>query len=153
MARGAIFLLVGMVAMAICVVVSGRIISARTNAPSDVGLTSNGNLHTCTARANCVASDASPGPLPLTFTSDARVAQQRLIKLIRDDGGEVRVQEANYVAAVYRSTVFGFPDDVEFLIDTKTNTISWRSASRLGRGDFGVNNDRMKRIAAKWARR
>jgi len=40
----------------------------------------------------------------------------------------------------------GFVDDVEFLLDEKAGVIHVRSASRLGRSDFGVNRDRVETI-------
>jgi uncharacterized protein (DUF1499 family) len=150
-ARLLLFVVVAGVALAICVVVTGRIISARTGVPSDVGMTAQGTLRDCGTRSNCVSSDKVDGRLPLVFQGEPLAARLRLVALIRADGGEVRVQREDYVAAVFRSTIFGFPDDVEFLIDPASKTIRWRSASRLGRGDFGVNADRMKGIAAKWA--
>ncbi|HEY6084419.1 MAG TPA: DUF1499 domain-containing protein [Nitrospira sp.] len=39
-----------------------------------------------------------------------------------------------------------FVDDVEFLFDDDTKTIHFRSASRVGYGDFGVNRRRMEEI-------
>ena len=42
----------------------------------------------------------------------------------------------------------GFVDDVEFTYDDKDGVIQLRSASRLGRGDFGVNRRRIEAIRA-----
>jgi uncharacterized protein (DUF1499 family) len=39
-----------------------------------------------------------------------------------------------------------FVDDVEFLFDDEAKTIHFRSASRTGRSDFGVNRRRMEDI-------
>lgn len=45
-----------------------------------------------------------------------------------------------------RSFLFGFVDDVEFLFDDATKTIHFRSASRVGYSDFGVNRNRMEDV-------
>jgi uncharacterized protein (DUF1499 family) len=45
----------------------------------------------------------------------------------------------------------GFVDDVEFLLDEKARVIHVRSASRLGRKDFGVNRERIEAIRARMA--
>jgi uncharacterized protein (DUF1499 family) len=37
-------------------------------------------------------------------------------------------------------------DDVEFVFDDESKTIHFRSASRIGYGDYGVNRDRMEAI-------
>lgn len=45
-----------------------------------------------------------------------------------------------------RSFLFRFVDDVEFLFDDATKTIHFRSASRVGYSDFGVNRKRMEEV-------
>ncbi|MER2506834.1 MAG: DUF1499 domain-containing protein, partial [Azonexus sp.] len=44
-----------------------------------------------------------------------------------------------------------FVDDVEFWFDPVTGTIQVRSASRIGRKDFGVNRQRVERLRARLA--
>jgi uncharacterized protein (DUF1499 family) len=44
------------------------------------------------------------------------------------------------------SLLLRFVDDVEFLFDDETKTIHFRSASRIGYGDLGVNRRRMEDI-------
>jgi len=45
----------------------------------------------------------------------------------------------------------GFVDDVEFLLDPAARTIHVRSASRLGRRDFGVNRERIESLRTGFA--
>lgn len=45
-----------------------------------------------------------------------------------------------------RSFLFGFVDDVDILFDDATKTIHFRSASRVGYSDFGVNRNRMEEV-------
>jgi uncharacterized protein (DUF1499 family) len=47
----------------------------------------------------------------------------------------------------------GFVDDVEFLHDPAKGVVHVRSASRLGRRDFGVNRERVERLRALIERR
>jgi uncharacterized protein (DUF1499 family) len=42
----------------------------------------------------------------------------------------------------------GFVDDVEFLADRASGVVHVRSASRLGRRDFGVNRARIEELRA-----
>jgi uncharacterized protein (DUF1499 family) len=51
-----------------------------------------------------------------------------------------------YIHTEFRSAIFGFVDDVEFLFDDKAKLIHFRSASRTGYYDFGVNRKRMNKI-------
>jgi uncharacterized protein (DUF1499 family) len=53
----------------------------------------------------------------------------------------------DYIHAVFRSRVFGFPDDVEFLLDEESKQIHFRAAARLGQSDLGVNRARMQSIS------
>jgi len=48
-----------------------------------------------------------------------------------------------YLHAEYR-TRLGFVDDVEFLLDDATRRVHFRSASRVGHSDLGVNRKRME---------
>jgi uncharacterized protein (DUF1499 family) len=45
----------------------------------------------------------------------------------------------------------GYVDDTEFYLDEKAGVIQVRSASRLGRSDFGVNRERIESIRAQLA--
>jgi uncharacterized protein (DUF1499 family) len=105
---------------------------------------------------NCVNSQAPDTATqnaiaPLVFTGTAAEAKARLreviaamprTKIVTDDG--------NYMHVEFTSLVFRFVDDVEFLIDDATKTIHFRSASRVGRGDMGVNRTRMEEIRARF---
>ncbi|MEL6825580.1 MAG: DUF1499 domain-containing protein [Pseudomonadota bacterium] len=105
-----------------------------------------GQLSACPASPNCVSSEADTPddkkvqPLPVS-------AWTALPALIVEMGGELTIQDVNYVAAEFTSSTFGFVDDVEFrLTDTD---IQVRSASRVGRSDAGVNAARVEEIRAK----
>ena len=49
----------------------------------------------------------------------------------------------DYLHVEYR-TKMGFVDDVEFYLDAQTQTVHFRSASRVGYSDLGVNRKRME---------
>jgi uncharacterized protein (DUF1499 family) len=59
-----------------------------------------------------------------------------------------------YLRAEFRSRGFRFVDDVEFYIPTESEPgagfVQFRSASRLGYSDLGVNRQRMEQILALW---
>jgi uncharacterized protein (DUF1499 family) len=58
---------------------------------------------------------------------------------------------ASYLYAEFRSKLLGYVDDVEFFFDGKEMQV--RSASRLGRRDFGVNRARVEEIRRLITRR
>lgn len=56
-------------------------------------------------------------------------------------------ESTHYLHYTFKSKIFGFTDDVEFLIDGEQKLIHFRSASRSGYSDLGVNKKRMTEIA------
>jgi len=114
-----------------------------------------GKLPRCKRTPNCVSSQADASDTehyiaPIRFKGSAldAIAAVRKAVLSMDRATVVR-HEANYLYAEFRSKVMGFVDDVEFTYDEKAGVIHVRSASRLGRRDFGVNRARVEAIRAK----
>jgi uncharacterized protein (DUF1499 family) len=68
----------------------------------------------------------------------AAVAALPRTKLVEEDEAHLRYEVT--------SLLLRFVDDVEFAFDDDTKTIHFRSASRTGYGDFGVNRKRMEEI-------
>ena len=89
---------------------------------------------------------------PLRYSGDARQAWAALRQVI-DGMPRVKVitSDSNYLYAEFTSKLMGFVDDTEFYLDEKAGVIEVRSASRLGRGDRGVNRERIEFIRAKLA--
>ncbi|MBE0622395.1 MAG: DUF1499 domain-containing protein [Burkholderiales bacterium] len=90
---------------------------------------------------------------PLRYTGDARRAWAALRRVV-DGMQRVKVvkSEPDYLHAEFSSKLMGFVDDTEFYLDEKAGVIQVRSASRLGRRDFGVNRERIEHIRAALAR-
>jgi uncharacterized protein (DUF1499 family) len=64
---------------------------------------------------------------------------------------KVVTAEPNYLYVEFTSKLMGYVDDTEFYLDEKAGVIQVRSASRLGRSDFGVNRERIESIRAQLA--
>jgi uncharacterized protein (DUF1499 family) len=113
-----------------------------------------GRLAPCPANPNCVSSQ-EPGAdkrvEPLPFSGPATAAMQRLAAIVRSlPRATVVSATGSYLHAEFRSAVFRFVDDVEFLADEAAGVVHVRSASRLGSSDFGVNRRRVEAIRARW---
>ena len=65
------------------------------------------------------------------------------------EGSTVVREEAGYLYAEYRTRLLKYVDDVEFVHDAKAGVIHVRSASRLGRRDFGVNRARVEALRSR----
>lgn len=58
-------------------------------------------------------------------------------------------EETGWLKAESKSFLFRFVDDVEVVVDAESRTFRFRSASRIGKSDLGVNRKRMERISAR----
>jgi uncharacterized protein (DUF1499 family) len=106
-----------------------------------------GKLAACPDKPNCVCSefveDAAHYIEPLDYSgASSEEALGKLSQVIEDLGGEVVVSKDGYIAAIFRSSLFGFVDDVECRLDASQKRIQIRSASREGHSDMGVNRKR-----------
>lgn len=59
-------------------------------------------------------------------------------------------QTDEYLYVEFRSFLFRFVDDVEFLLNAKNRTVDFRSASRVGYSDLGANRKRMTIISKRF---
>lgn len=95
-------------------------------------------------------SDAEHSIAPIRFKGSAVEAMAAVRKAVEGmERATVVRHEGNYVYAEFKSKLLGFVDDVEFTHDEKAGVIHVRSASRLGRRDFGVNRARVEALRAK----
>jgi uncharacterized protein (DUF1499 family) len=59
---------------------------------------------------------------------------------------KIVTESGDYLHAEATSLIFRFVDDVEFFVDREAKVIHFRSASRVGHSDLGVNRARMENI-------
>ena len=118
-------------------------------------MTQNGpskQLSPCPSSPNCVstqAQDEGHTIAPFRFRKSRAEAKEALKEVIRSLPRTKLVEEdESYLHYEFTSMLLRFVDDVEFLFDDDTNTIHFRSASRTGYGDLGVNRTRMEQMRA-----
>ncbi len=120
------------------------------NAPT-LGV-NNGQLQPCPDTPNCVSSFATDDKSmpPIDFNGSPKQALSKLLEVIKTmPRTQITEQRTDYVRAEFSSKIFGFVDDVEFLLlaaSDKQTTVHFRSASRLGYSDLGVNRQRIEQI-------
>ncbi|MDP5277179.1 DUF1499 domain-containing protein [Chengkuizengella axinellae] len=108
-----------------------------------------GKLAECPDSPNCVSTKTMDGskimePIPYTNSTEAF---EILVKVINEmPGTKIINQDSNYLHVTFTSRVFRFVDDVEFYFDEQEKFIHFRSASRTGYSDLGVNQERMDKI-------
>jgi uncharacterized protein (DUF1499 family) len=113
-----------------------------------------GKLAPCPESPNCVttlATDKTHAIKPLSYIGTVDEAKQKLIRVINSQPRtRIISDKGDYLDAEFTSFLWRFVDDVEFVFDNGEKTIQFRSASRLGYGDMGVNRKRMETIREKF---
>lgn len=107
-------------------------------------------LAPCPSSPNCVstkAQDEGHAIAPFRYQKTRPEAKEAVKAIIRSLPRTKLVEEdETYLHYEFTSLLLRFVDDVEFLFDDETKTIHFRSASRTGYGDLGVNRRRMEDI-------
>jgi uncharacterized protein (DUF1499 family) len=116
-----------------------------------------GKLAPCPKSPNCVSTQSTDDKHridPLVYTGPIEDARHRLLEIVRlTPRTSLVTREEDYLHVEYRSRLFGFVDDVEFWFDDENKVIHFRSASRKGYSDLGVNRKRMEQIREQFSRR
>ena len=130
--------------------------------PSDLGVR-DGKLKPPSRTPNSVSSQADLWPEgeyasryaqiePLPVRGEVGTVMARLKALVaaRPDAA-IMEERPDYLRVEFVTRWLRFVDDAEFWLDPAGKVIHVRSASRLGRRDFGVNRARIESIRAQWS--
>ncbi|MBX3659444.1 MAG: DUF1499 domain-containing protein [Ramlibacter sp.] len=150
-----VVLLAGLLVM---VLVAGQLGLLRGRPPAQLGV-HEGRLKPPANSPNSVSSQATLYPdhpyrryaeiAPLAYTGDGAAAFARAVAAVKALPGAVIVDESpGYLHAECTTRWLKFTDDLELWQDTSAGVIQVRSASRIGRGDHGVNRARVEALRA-----
>jgi len=108
------------------------------------------DLKPCPSSPNCVSSRASDpaqrvDPLPLNGSAAQGLAAIRQV-ILALPRSRIAAAGPGFLHAEFRSLIFRFVDDVDFVVDESAGVIHVRSAARTGSSDFGVNRRRIGEI-------
>jgi uncharacterized protein (DUF1499 family) len=122
-------------------------------APDNLGI-HDGKLSPCPASPNCVSSrsaDKDHVVEPFFYTSSRQQALADIKQIILHmKRAKIANESGNYLHVEFTSAIWHFVDDVEFYFEENAKIIQVRSASRVGKSDFGVNRKRVEAIRAAW---
>jgi uncharacterized protein (DUF1499 family) len=115
--------------------------------PTNLGV-KDGRLAPCKRTPNCVSSQAEPQDrehyiAPLAFRGSMAELRRAVESMPR---ASVITAERQYLYAEYRTRLMRYVDDLELYYDERAGLVHVRSASRLGRRDFGVNRQRVEAL-------
>lgn len=130
--------------------------------PGDLGVR-DGKLKAPSRTPNSVTSQADLWPeapqrdyariAPLPLAGDAKASIARIAEVVEGlPGARIVERRDDYLYAQFTTPMMRFVDDVEFWADPAAGVVQVRSASRVGRKDFGVNRARIESIRERLAR-
>ena len=124
------------------------VIAVMPKGQAKVGLIAD-RLSPCPTTPNCVCSEdtsASAYIEPFLFNDSGDSAWRRAKQAVVSSGGRIQSEDHDYLWATFTTRWLRFVDDVELRLDADNQVIQVRSASRVGRSDFGVNRKRVENI-------
>ncbi len=152
---------IGVALLATLLLAAGQLGLFQGAPPDDLGVRG-GRLKPPSETANSVSSQADLWPdhpqresaritsLPLRGDGPATIA--RLKALVEAEPGATIVENrADYLHAQYTTRLLKFVDDLELWFDPAMDVVQVRSASRVGRQDFGVNRQRVEALRERLA--
>jgi uncharacterized protein (DUF1499 family) len=108
-----------------------------------------GQFAECPSKPNCVSTKSviSYNKIsPLGYNGSTDNARDSLLRLIKSmPRTNIMSEKESLIHVEFTSKIFRFVDDVEFYFEDP-GIIHFRSASRLGHSDLGVNRERMENI-------
>lgn len=144
------------VALPLLLLAAGQAGLLRGTPPTDLGVR-DGRLKPPSTTPNSVSSQADLwaqhpmqdyariAPLALKGSGPATMAQiKRIVEAL--PGAKVVESRGDYLYVQFTTRWMKFVDDAEFWFDPVHAVVQVRSASRLGRKDFGVNRARIEAI-------
>ena len=152
-------IVIALAALVVLAVAAGQMGWLQGKAPADLGVNGgrlkgpSGTPNSVTSQADLFADHpmrayARIAPLPASGGAQASIA--RLSGVIeRWPGASVVKQRDDYLYARFETKWLRFVDDAEFWYDPAAQAIQVRSASRVGRKDFGVNRARIEALREK----
>lgn len=129
------------------------IISCSNVIPKNIGI-KNGKLAEMPRSPNAVSSQTNITEKhvdPFKFNGNLQNTKKIIIKIIKEtSNAKIITQNQNYIHVVYTTKIMKFKDDVEFYFDNKAKLVHFRSASRVGYSDMGLNRKRYNQIKNKY---
>ncbi|HET7365273.1 MAG TPA: DUF1499 domain-containing protein [Burkholderiales bacterium] len=118
--------------------------------PTNLGV-KGGQLAPCKRTPNCVSSQAESQDRehyisPIAFRGTLRELRAAVESMPR---ASVITAEGQYLYAEFRTRLMRYVDDVELYYDERAGLVHVRSASRLGRRDFGMNRGRVEELRSR----
>jgi uncharacterized protein (DUF1499 family) len=145
----------------IVVVLAAQFGLLRGRMPNDLGAR-DGRLKPPSMSPNSVSSQAGLYPdhpqrhyaevAPFEIQGSGPETLERIRRIVESmPGAKVVKSDSGYLYIQFTTKMMKFVDDAEFWVDARRGVVQVRSASRIGRKDFGVNRERIETIRTRLA--
>jgi uncharacterized protein (DUF1499 family) len=103
-------------------------------------------------KPNCVSSQTESKSKKVNALSYSKNLQEQMGDVVAVlsgmSGANIKQKSDNYLYVVFTTTIMRFKDDVEVYLDDEAKQLHFRSASRVGYSDLGVNRKRYEAFVA-----
>jgi uncharacterized protein (DUF1499 family) len=110
-----------------------------------------GKLAAISSKPNNVSSqvdDANKKVATLAFKDSAPETLTALKAAVAAyGGGNIAAESEDYLYVIFTTSLMRYRDDVEFWLDVDNKAVHYRSSSRAGHSDMGLNRKRYNMIA------
>jgi uncharacterized protein (DUF1499 family) len=135
----------------VVVVIAGlQMLMSNNVVPKNMGV-KNGLFSPLSKSPNGVSSQSTEENYyvePLPMKDDFTSTKKALLKAVETYGNsKVITEENNYIHVVFTTSKMKFKDDLELYINELEKVVHYRSASRVGYSDMGLNRQRYNAIA------
>ncbi|WP_083399980.1 DUF1499 domain-containing protein [Vibrio barjaei] len=142
--------MIAKIIITLLVVLVGYMFYKNSNAPSYLGI-HNGKFAPMPSTPNAVSSqtdDPEKSVDALSF-KDLGSAKQKVVSVLSTMGGnKIEEDDGNYLHVVFTTPTMKYNDDVELYFDTNSGLLHYRSQSRTGYSDKGLNRERYNQFSA-----
>ena len=139
-----LYIILGVIVVAVLKMFVGNV-----KTPSNLGV-NNGKLAPLPKSPNAVSSQTDKQDFyvePFPFKENAMKTKSAISEAINSyGGGQIVVDEPIYERYLFTTAGMHYHDDVEFYLDEKAKVVHFRSASRVGYSDMGLNKERYNEI-------
>ena len=135
---------------ALVIGVAGLLFAQNQKPKITLGL-ENGQLREIPDTPNCISTQTSQSEKlieALPLKSSVEASKAAMLKAFDAYGSiEIIEEKDNYIYAVATSGKMKFHDDIEIYFDEESGLVQFRSASRAGKSDLGLNKERYDALA------
>lgn len=147
--KGKKIMIILYIVLGLIVIMAGQMIITNMRAPKNLGV-ENGMLAPMPKSPNAVSSQSDHPDYHVEafpFKESLELTKAAIIDTIDIYGNaEIITNELNYIYAVFTTSKIRFHDDVEFYFNESAGIVEYRSASRAGYSDMGLNRERYNRL-------